>query len=1359
MSFWKKFPPGWFVWEGSDYGDGELRVGDGDDDDDDTGDGGGDGGDGGDGGSEDDGDGGRDYAWETDWSGDGGDGGDSGGGDGGDSGFDFGNDFENQRRDEERQRRREDEQRRQDEARRQEEERQARIEEQRRQIEERRRQMDEENRRRMADQGADSNGDGIPDQTSLSQGGGSYDPGAENRLNEQFQNYEQERQAQEANYDPNDPSWIYRNPMGARTQQAEPPTSPAGSNGLNVDEYVRNAQASRAIDQAIETGFAGREFTSAMGGPAYQPGPMPETPDPSQVERASAEVDAQLQHAQTAANAAAGAMAAQGGGPQEIAQAAETAARMASDRQTLAQQSAWTRAAFRSQYGDQADAEWVRQHENELKRNYYLYGSREPTPGTAASIEGLPAAPNRRIGATPAPTSAQEGYYGVNLSLPGAAARPVESARSPAPGVTTPAATGAGATAVPPPGTAQGPVLSTPTNITPVKPLPSALPPDQGTPIGAPSTLRRPQAPGTTGPTPLPPSDREDRGGRIPPEFTPGEGAIPPTAPGEGPPTAGEPGGPPLATGYEPNRPVAAPRPTETTGTVQQSNVELFPGRYTPIRNIVPYDPETMQTGEQGFGQERYASQDTAIPSEYGTGQAPYADPVLAAISSSQPLATLASLAATNRGPDYDARQDEYHIAHGIAGMLRGDRDAVWAEPYLNDVARMAWAREERQNGRGDADPRNAPIDYIEHWKDAFYGSDHSVPLVKEVDQEMIDAAAQRTPPGQAFRWQDAFGPTGEKGLISQQVTEVDCGPNAFSTILRSRGYNADPNQTFSFARKYGYHNGNEFAGPAAMVRMLNEEAGLKATSAPITPNGQGWEKVDAELAAGRPVMLSSRGHWWVVSAKNDQGQYYAGATSLKGNPQWMARGGFSYGGPANTAVFTEGDVNPQSRSVRELGLKPPTTVQASTRPLLSGNTEYARPQPQAMSAPAAGRSEEPEDFTNYVRWSAARKGVDPDQVSAVLGKEGPGGWAAVGRFNTGTSYGPLQLHYAGGSNPQAGMGDRFTKATGIDLRTIDPTTPEGIAAHKKAVDYALDELIKAGDWHEWYGADKALPGGRYTPIKRITPTGRQAEVAPTPGSIDPRVAMMRVPLGSDGAINDTDVRYTAGPETLETVRYRSPGQRLQDRLLTSMYKSMDPNPETAAGPTSMAEGPYIGDARHQEAVNEDVWSNNQPARQSLMVDFQALPLEQRREIFDAAVDEGLAAEGIKGDEANRWKQAMYQLLTGQGINQPGENPDFNPYMIAGESGGRPGTADRLSSSATGYFQLIDSKPDGSDYAFRGYRPKQYGRDAYNPVGQVRQFIRAIKASTYRGDPMKAVADKRANGHYNIIVSKTEQSD
>lgn len=121
-------------------------------------------------------------------------------------------------------------------------------------------------------------------------------------------------------------------------------------------------------------------------------------------------------------------------------------------------------------------------------------------------------------------------------------------------------------------------------------------------------------------------------------------------------------------------------------------------------------------------------------------------------------------------------------------------------------------------------------------------------------------------------------------------------------------------------------------------------------------------------------------------------------------------------------------------------------------------------------------------DPVEYLRQAAAARGIDPDQVTKVMMKEGPTGWGAVGRFDTGTSYGPLQLHYAGGSNPARGIGDDFTRDTGIDLR-VD----QSIQAQQKAVDYALDRLAKTGDYREWYGADPAL-GSRFTKINRVQP-------------------------------------------------------------------------------------------------------------------------------------------------------------------------------------------------------------------------------------------------------------------------------
>lgn len=975
MHLWKLLPPGWFAEDWAAGEPGDWDYGDG---------GGGDGG----GGDDDDGDGGRDYEADRERERD-----------------------EERERDRERDRERERERQRQEEEeqrRREEEERQRRLEEQRRQIEEQRRRMEEEEaerRRQEAEARAaeDADGDGIPDSGVLTPGA-SADPGLEGRLEEQFQGYEEQRQAQAQIFDPQNPGWIFQSDQTIR----ERTPSQATTDRRDLNPIDRETIPQNPREPGRE--YAPRTSDIATMGPAYkppaffrapesEPEPEPErplrTPEPSRVP-------------EIAATAAAQAAAASGGTPEQIAQTAEHAARIASDRQTLAGQSAWTRAAFRSTYGDQAEAEWIRQHEDELARNQRLYGATEPRAGASplgSAPVGTPLAPDRRIGSTPPPTAGQEARYGINgpaparpAAAPATAAAPGQpglaplpifvnpppAARAPALGADTPAA--------------QGPAVRAPSNL----PRAGERPPEDvglgqgsypgGVPIGAPSALP-PGAPtaGEPGGPPL---------GNYLPIWEPPSSRTNPVVRGELPVESGDPGKEardwvdrginpitgepiqrenpyaqrtnPITGGPMWNDPTADPLPDagysypsgESRGSngVQQARdiVDYQPpegARFTPTRNIVDYDPVTGETRERGYGRENLASTDTAVPAGLGTGGAPFQDPVLAAVSTSRPLAALADLAATARGPDYDPRQDAVHIANGIAAMLRGDRGpdgkyVTWAEPYLNDVARMAWAREERQNGRS-SDPRSAPVEYIEKWKDAFYGSDHNVPLVKEIDQEMIDFAAARTPPGKPFRWQDVYGPTGEKGLMQAQVTGVDCGPTAFGAVLRSRGYNADAYDMFDYAIQNGYHSarklGNRqytnapFNGSGAMVQMARD-AGLNARE--VALDDAGWAAVDKELAEGRPVMLSSAAHWYAISAKDDKGRYYAGPTGLGMTADnWLRRGEFRYGGvQPNTAVFTSGEVDPNSKIVKQFDMKSPVTGPGNTRPLLSGQTEYQTP-------------------------------------------------------------------------------------------------------------------------------------------------------------------------------------------------------------------------------------------------------------------------------------------------------------------------------------------------------------------------------------------------------------------------------
>lgn len=172
----------------------------------------------------------------------------------------------------------------------------------------------------------------------------------------------------------------------------------------------------------------------------------------------------------------------------------------------------------------------------------------------------------------------------------------------------------------------------------------------------------------------------------------------------------------------------------------------------------------------------------------------------------------------------------------------------------------------------------------------------------------------------------------------------------------------------------------------------------------------------------------------------------------------------------------------------------------------------------------------------------------------------------------------------------------------------------------------------------------------------------------------------------------------------------------------------------------------------------ENYWDpSGQPTRQAAMVHYNGLAVDRRRAIYEAALDAGLDAEGIT-DPAVRdhWKQAMRAISLGDGF--PGECPDLNPFMLAGESGGIfRGGADYLNSSALGLFQFISQNPipvgapftPDFDYGhWKSFGPCDDYAHQTEPASQVREFIRAIRASAkHKGDPMSVVAEKATPPH------------
>lgn len=107
-------------------------------------------------------------------------------------------------------------------------------------------------------------------------------------------------------------------------------------------------------------------------------------------------------------------------------------------------------------------------------------------------------------------------------------------------------------------------------------------------------------------------------------------------------------------------------------------------------------------------------------------------------------------------------------------------------------------------------------------------------------------------------------------------------------------------------------------------------------------------------------------------------------------------------------------------------------------------------------------------EIIDYIRKVAAANGIDPEVALAVARAE------ALNVFDpsqpdrggdAGSSFGPYQLHYggmAGGSNRNPGLGDVFTKQTG--LHASDPST------WKQQIDFALPYAAKHG-WGSWMGA------------------------------------------------------------------------------------------------------------------------------------------------------------------------------------------------------------------------------------------------------------------------------------------------
>lgn len=131
------------------------------------------------------------------------------------------------------------------------------------------------------------------------------------------------------------------------------------------------------------------------------------------------------------------------------------------------------------------------------------------------------------------------------------------------------------------------------------------------------------------------------------------------------------------------------------------------------------------------------------------------------------------------------------------------------------------------------------------------------------------------------------------------------------------------------------------------------------------------------------------------------------------------------------------------------------------------GGSRFGFTPTASSSWPSGGAGYDAHGVEAYIRKAATARGIDPQIALAVARSEGL--YSYVG--DRGSSFGPFQLHYggiAGGGMATSGLGDVFTRQTGLDAR--DPST-----VHQQ-IDFALDQAASGGwgPWHGWKGAQFA---------------------------------------------------------------------------------------------------------------------------------------------------------------------------------------------------------------------------------------------------------------------------------------------
>ena len=114
------------------------------------------------------------------------------------------------------------------------------------------------------------------------------------------------------------------------------------------------------------------------------------------------------------------------------------------------------------------------------------------------------------------------------------------------------------------------------------------------------------------------------------------------------------------------------------------------------------------------------------------------------------------------------------------------------------------------------------------------------------------------------------------------------CGPVAAVAFAKATGRTPTPQEAINLAKQVGWTQGGGMAGPQSQVTLL-QRMGVNATLS----QGVDWAKVATEVQAGRPVIIDTPQHYWVVegfdpaSGRFDFGNS-ARALKASGGRNWL---------------------------------------------------------------------------------------------------------------------------------------------------------------------------------------------------------------------------------------------------------------------------------------------------------------------------------------------------------------------------------------------------------------------------------------------------------------------------------------